>query len=82
MFEANDGRWRLSIDDGHATVTRTTDDADLAIGVDTLASTYLGAFRWADIAVAGLVRELVPGAVSRADTLFTTSRSPWCSTPF
>ena len=82
MFAGNDGRWELSIADGRATVSRTSSDPDLALDVAALAATYLGAFRFADLANAGHVRECRPGALLRADALFTPPRAPWCATPF
>ena len=39
-------------------------------------------FSFAQLARAARTREATPGAVARADALFTTSVRPWCSTPF
>ena len=47
-----------------------------------LASAYLGGARFTTLACAGLVDELVPGAVARADRLFATSPGPASSTMF
>ena len=83
LIESNAGRWQLAADGGGtATVTRTTAEPDLQLDVAALASTYLGAFRFGDLATAGRVRECRPGSLRTADVLFTPSRSPWSSTPF
>ena len=82
MFATNAGRWELSIESGRATVTRTTAEPDLSLDIGTLATVYLGAFRFADLAIAGHIRECRPGALQQADALFTPPRTPWCATPF
>jgi predicted acetyltransferase len=70
----NAGRWRLA--GGEA--SRTEADADLALNVTELGSVYLGGFTFAELRRAGLVRELTPGAVERADAVFRTDVRPWC----
>lgn len=70
----NDARWKLQ----GGVAERTTAPADLALDVGDLASVYLGGFTWAQLARAGLVEELVAGALVRADALFRTDRAPWC----
>ena len=83
MFESNAGRWRLSVAaDGTATCERTSDEPDLAIDVGTLASTYLGTYRFAHLASAGRLRECRPGAVQSADVLFTPSHTAYTNTMF
>ncbi|MGH3115347.1 MAG: GNAT family N-acetyltransferase [Gaiellaceae bacterium] len=66
----NDARFSL---DG----SKTTAPADLRLDVDALGSAYLGGFTVGQLARAGRVDELTPGAVERADTLFRTGRAPW-----
>jgi predicted acetyltransferase len=82
----NAGRWRLAATgetgSAAATVERTGEPADLAVDVADLAAAYLGAFRLTDLARAGRVEELVPGALRRADALFASDRAPWCVTMF
>jgi len=51
---------------------------DLRLEVDALGSVYLGGFTFADLARAGRIEEVTPGAVARADALFRTDRKPWC----
>ncbi len=48
----------------------------------TLACVYLGAFRFADLARAGRVRECQPGALQRAEMLFTPGITPFSNTMF
>ncbi len=57
-------------------------DAELRMDIRDLASAYLGGFSFAQLAAAGLVDELAPGAVERADSLFRTARAPWCPQVF
>ena len=70
----NAGRWRLA--GGEA--SRTDADADLALNVTELGTVYLGGFTFAELVRAGLVQELRPGAVERADAVFRTDIRPWC----
>lgn len=78
----NDGRWSLAVDGGAARVEPTTDAPDLACDTTDLAAAYLGAFSFRRLADAARVRELAPGAISRADALFRTERAPWCPKVF
>ena len=66
----NDARFSL---DG----SKTTAPPDLQLGVDALGSAYLGGFTVGQLARAGRVQELTPGAVERADAAFRTDRAPW-----
>jgi len=70
----NEGRWHLA--DGVA--ARTDASADLALDASTLGSAYLGGIRLAQLAQGGLVEELRPGAIERADGLFRHGLHPWC----
>ena len=63
-------------------VEPATDAADLAMDVSDLATAYLGGFSFVQLADAARVRELQPGALSRADALFRTERPPWCPKVF
>ncbi len=83
LIDSNTGRWQLTVGaDGAATVARTTAEPGLTLDVAALACTYLGAFRFRDLAAAGRVREIQPGALHTADVLFTTSRAPFSNTMF
>jgi len=73
----NEGRWRVGQEVG-----RTDDAAELELDSADLASAYLGAFDFHRLAEAERVRELEPGALERATTLFRTPRPPFCSEDF
>jgi predicted acetyltransferase len=77
LFLANAGRWSVGADFG-----RSDDDADVALHVADLASPYLGAFTFEQLAAAGRVRELRPGGLARATALFATPTPPWCPEGF
>ncbi len=77
------GRFRMRGGAGGKGACGPTDaPADLALDVADLSAAYLGGVRFSMLAKAGLVTELVPGAVARADALFATSAAPFCSTGF
>jgi predicted acetyltransferase len=80
--EWNDGIWELSVESGMPVVQPTTDAADLACDITDIGAVYLGAFSFRQLADAGRVRELQPGAVARADALFRAERPPWCPRVF
>jgi predicted acetyltransferase len=73
----NAGRYRVG-----SQVGRTDDEAELALDVADLASAYLGGFGFEQLAAAGRVQELRPGALARADALFRTALSPHCPEVF
>jgi predicted acetyltransferase len=74
----NEGRWRVGRDEA----ARTKDAAELELDVADLASVYLGAFTFSQLAQAERVRELKDGALARADELFRTPRAPYCPEEF
>jgi predicted acetyltransferase len=79
----NAGRWRLDVGgDGTASDSPFDGEPDLSLDSADLATVYLGAFTFADLARAGRVRECRPGAVRAADSLFATTSAPSCSTMF
>jgi predicted acetyltransferase len=67
----NAGRWRLSGE-------RTTDPADLALGAAELGAAYLGGTTLLQLADAGRVTELRPGALAAASQAFRVDAEPWC----
>jgi predicted acetyltransferase len=73
----NAGRFRVG-----PVVERTGDDPDLRLGVADLASAYLGAFGFEQLAAALRVEELRQGALAEATALFRTPRPPFCPEVF
>jgi predicted acetyltransferase len=91
FWPTNAGRWELSVPGspgvataGGARVGRiaTGTEVDLSLDISDLAAVYLGAFRFADLARAGRVRECRPGGLAVADALFSTARRPGPPTMF
>ena len=79
----NAGRWRLvASDDGRGVVEPTTSVPDVTLDAGDLGATYLGTFRFSELARAGRAVEGTTGALVHADALFATPRAPWCSTMF
>jgi predicted acetyltransferase len=76
LLTENAGRWRLTGDADGARCARTGAAADLACDVRDLAAAYLGGPSLGALAAAGRVRELRPGAVTRADAAFGWHRAP------
>jgi hypothetical protein len=52
------------------------------LNVNALAGPYLGGFTFTELAAAGRVEELTPGALERADRAFATPTAPWCPENF
>jgi predicted acetyltransferase len=70
----NEGRWRVSREGAE----RVDADADIALDVSALGSSFLGAVSF-DALRSGLrLQELTDGAVERADALFAWRPLPWC----
>ena len=81
----NAGTWRLTVSEGgvgSVVAAPPGTEADLALDVSALSTLYLGAFTFAELALAGRITELRAGGMERADALFATSVKPWNSTPF
>jgi predicted acetyltransferase len=74
----NAGRYRLA----GGSCSRVDADPDLALDVGALASAYLGGTTLISLAEAGRVRELTPGAVTRASAAFRGAVAPWCPETF
>jgi predicted acetyltransferase len=89
IFEVTDpfrprqsGRYQLDGGPSGADCRRTEAEPDLALQVDDLASCYLGGTRFSTLARAGRVAEHRPGALARADALFTCEPASWGTTHF
>ena len=78
----NDGSFELQTGRDGAQCRRSQAAADLELSAADLAATYLGGNRFRALHAAGRVRELHPGALARADSMFGTDRAPWCPSHF
>lgn len=76
------GRYRVSIVDGQATVSPTTDAASLTLSIADLSSIYLGGVSAATLARAGRVIEVEPGSVASLDAAFSSPLAPQLSVWF
>jgi predicted acetyltransferase len=78
LLDANAGRWRLATAaDGTASCTREdAAEPDLACDVADLGAVYLGGTPLGELAAAGRVRELRPGALAAASAAFSWYRTP------
>ena len=56
--------------------------ADLSLGIGALGSIFLGAHPASRLAAAGLIEEHTPGALARADLMFSVERQPIHGTGF
>lgn len=78
VLPANAGRYRIS----PVGATRTSDAADLTVGVAELASLYLGDVRPSTLAVVDAITVHDAAALDRADRLFALDTPPWSGTFF
>ena len=77
------GRFALEADeDGAAVCRRTRRSPDVALDVQALGAAYLGGASLRTLAATGLVTEERSGALDRADAMFRSGVTPWCSTWF
>ncbi|MDI2030832.1 GNAT family N-acetyltransferase [Saccharopolyspora sp. TS4A08] len=76
----NEGRWRLRT--RASAVERTSEPAQLALDVADLAAAYLGGSTLHQLAAAGRVRELEPGALTAASRALAGDRAPSCPDAF
>jgi predicted acetyltransferase len=74
----NEGRYQLA---GGA-CQPTDAEPDLALDVTALGAAYLGGPTLHELAAAGRVRELRPGALARASSAFRGEVVPWCPEVF
>jgi predicted acetyltransferase len=74
----NAGRYRLA----GGVCSRTDAAADLELDVTALGSAYLGGTTLRELAAAGRVRELRPGALACASAAFRGDVAPWCPEMF
>ncbi len=74
IFPDNVGSW--TVEGGEARRSRRR--ADVRLDVQALASAYLGAFTFTELARAGRLEEVARGGVARADALYRADVKPWC----
>ena len=77
----NTARWRLrtaGAGEDRARCERTDEPADLALPVAALGAAYLGGTRLGELAGAGIVTELRPGALAQLSTAMSWDPAPWC----
>ena len=77
-----DGVYALEGGPSGATVTRTTENPDLVLPVQSLGSLLLGGYAASALASADLVTEEKPGALAVADRMFKTATQPFAPTWF
>lgn len=83
LFPDNDGVYELTAEKGGASCRSLNDGrADLHLGVAALGSVLLGGVSFARLAEAGLVTELTPRVVGRADSMFAVQPAPFSGTHF
>lgn len=78
----NSGSYALEGGPEGATCRMTSASPDLTMDVADLGAAYLGGVRFNSLARAGRVSEERPGALLRADLMFTSEPAPWCTTDF
>lgn len=78
----NSGRYLVTGGPDGAECAPTNRDADLALEVSDLGAAYLGGAQLCTLAEAGRVQELKPGALRRANLMFSSDRTPFTSVSF
>jgi predicted acetyltransferase len=78
----NDGTYELEASPGGAECRRTHADPDIELDISDLGAVYLGGVRFSTLARALRVVERSPGAIRRADHVFTSDVAPWCTQGF
>jgi predicted acetyltransferase len=75
----NEGRYVVEGGPDGASCVATDSEPDLVMSVNELGAAYLGGMSFRQLHRAGRVEEEVPGAMARADAMFTWDPPPWCS---
>ena len=81
LFPDNDGTWQVSAT-GAQRVGAGSAAADLVTDIGGLSAAYMGGTGWYELAIAGRVSELTPGALATADALFASRPLPRCGSHF
>ncbi len=74
----NEGRLSLEGGPGGTRCCTTTRSPDIGTSAKEMGSTFLGTVPFTVLARAGLAEEYTPGALERADAMFSHSVAPWC----
>jgi predicted acetyltransferase len=74
----NEGRYVLTATEDGAACRRDEGEPDVVVQAADLAAVYLGGTRFRTLHRAGRVHEVSPGALARADAMFTWDPAPWC----
>jgi predicted acetyltransferase len=82
LLAQNEGRFRLDGGPAGADCARTRFEPDVVLDVAALGALYLGGVRFSTLGRAGRIHEARPGALARADAMFSSDPAPWCSTDF
>jgi predicted acetyltransferase len=86
VISANAGRWRLRTPGwaapGQASCERTGDAADLRLEAHALGAAYLGGASFGQLADAGHVAELTPGALGKLAAAMSWDRAPYSGMMF
>ncbi len=77
----NEGNFELSVKDGTAKVSGTSNAAEITFSIKTLASVFTGFRRVRELAGWGLI-DTQGDALARADALFATAHAPHCPNSF
>lgn len=78
----NSGTYALEGGPEGAVCRATSSSPDLSMEIADLGAAYLGGVRFSTLARAGRVSEERPGALARADRMFSSEPAPWCTTDF
>ncbi|MFN2586935.1 MAG: GNAT family N-acetyltransferase [Actinomycetota bacterium] len=78
VLPENAATWRIQVEAGRATVTKSDGDGDVRIGIAEVASLYLGQFTFSQLASAGRIEAPDPSVLERADDMWRTRAAPWC----
>ncbi|MEX2420392.1 MAG: GNAT family N-acetyltransferase [Actinomycetota bacterium] len=74
----NEGRYALEVSAGEAAeAARTNEPADLLCTINEIGAAYLGGTTMRQLHRAGRVEERTPGALARADAMFSWDPAPW-----
>ncbi|MEU2340152.1 GNAT family N-acetyltransferase [Streptomyces sp. NPDC013172] len=72
-----DGSWEISVTDRKALVSPVSGSVDIEIGIDSLASLYMGGGNAMTLCSAALIKEHSPGSTMLLNEMFRTPVAPW-----